>query len=211
MLFGLTNNYNYYDLLQYKDRHDYRSRNGFGQTDGITQYSGSFIGGRRTGSSPPRGTTTTMASDPTRGLFALSLYDNPVGGRDRMIHSSPSPNLLSDFQLRRSPFLDSGVPPAHFGSAEEYRLRTQYARTPRQKPKYAFGRTYYEELEAGDGKRPAIKYHNYVYVSDDEKGDSDDGRTSARRKGRGRGKTRRQKSPMTEKESVDGDKSEVRC
>lgn len=75
-----------------------------------------------------------------------------------------------------------------------------YNKPPRQKTKYAFGRTYFEEEEENRARPPEdIKYHNYVYVSDDE-GGSVKSRGSSRNGRKNKSAAKREKSPMEEKE-----------
>ena len=44
----------------------------------------------------------------------------------------------------------------------------QFFKPARRQSRFAFGRTYYDEEAEGSGNAEAIKYHNYVYVSEDE-------------------------------------------
>lgn len=90
----------------------------------------------------------------------------------------------------------------------------QFSKPPRRKSRFAFGRTYYDEDDDDDdergegGEKPVpgrIKYHNYVYVSEDEsEGTARSGsrtsntRTAGRTKRKGRNLRRgKSKSPLT--------------
>ena len=105
--------------------------------------------------------------------------------------------------LNGSPYDASSLHSLHYG---------QFFKPARRKSRFAFGRTYYDEDEDdertdGDEKPVPgrIKYHNYVYVSEDEsEGTARSGsrtsnsRTAGRTKRRERSLRRgKSKSPLT--------------
>ena len=88
----------------------------------------------------------------------------------------------------------------------------QFFKPPRRKSRFAFGRTFYDDEDEDDredvGEEAApgrIKYHNYVYVSEDESegtarsgSRTGNGRTGGRTKSKEGGPRRsKSKSPLT--------------
>ena len=90
--------------LESKEKSMFRTRNGFAQSDGVTQYSGSAIRRKRLGSSPAaaRGTTPAQPPNADLSLFSMMSLHDRLQLDNRKTHSSPPPITKS---RRRTPDL----------------------------------------------------------------------------------------------------------
>ena len=81
--------------LESKERSLFRTRNGFAQSDGVTQYSGAAIHRKRLGSSPAAAatasTTAPQAANTDLSLFSMMSLHDRLQLDNRETHSSPPP------------------------------------------------------------------------------------------------------------------------